>query len=483
MIGELVGPYRLIEFIARGEVSFVYKADVPDKGDFFAVKIFRLSPTRDEKMVQDFLLEAERMSSMGHPNILPIYDVGHQEGVYYVATRYVNASSLDQIMDEFQHPRHALTLVRPLASALDYLHDHNVVHANVKPSNILVDGANKPYLTSTGFASRLSGATTYGAYAAPEQEFGVVNQQVDVYALGALMYEMMACEQPLPGKLPILTRIRGDLPEDLDAVLSRAMDPDPEERYESCLELSSSLESAIFPYETETERSRALLQDSQKSEDEELYHLAKAAELEKQKKRQAVRLTAVLTMLFLTISSIIYLVNALISGEGIYAESDVSTVSAIIDANVRSGPGIDYPIIGILREGESTIATGTNQEGDWYAIYHSNELNERAWISSRVIEVDQKIILPIIETSEGDREAWVEIASIVVPRKDVSEIPELAADKVKRETEDNTSYSPSSSAGNANWLPSSIYGLPGVMLLFGSWLPIRRGLSNSALNW
>jgi serine/threonine protein kinase len=471
MIGEEVGSYRITEFIAKGEVSFLYKAYEPSKKKYFAVKVFTLSRTRDHNMVRNFLHEAEIMASLEHDHILPIYDLGRQDGIYYIVTRYVNASPLSQIMDEFRQPRHVITLLRPLANALEYLHQKNVIHANVKPNNILVDGSTRPYLTSIGFAARLGGATTYGAYAAPEQALGVIDRTVDVYALGVLLYELMAGELPSTIGRSNLRRIRPDIPGTLNDVLLKAMDPEPEKRFQSCLDFSDSLVAAVFPGNTPLIASDSYPTAVEIADAEKLSN-----RVSKQKKRKNVRLALIIAALFLVIASSIYLLSSVISSEGNSSRTNVTQVSVVNDANVRAGPGIEYPVIGFLRQGESTIATSTNQNSDWFGIYYSSDLDGQAWISARMVEPEDLKNLPIIDYSEDDIQVGVESATNKLLIEDtVQERSEIEAEEIR---EDPSSELSAGSEQESGWSPNSICGLPAVILLLTLVVPFGKGMQS-----
>jgi serine/threonine-protein kinase len=262
-----VGGYRIVEPIGQGGTSVVYRAEHVRLGRAAALKL--LTPRLGEADFRDrFLRESKLAASLDHPNIVPVYDAGEEDDVLYIAMACVDGSDLKALLvEEGRLPlRRALRIVSQIASALDAAHARGLVHRDVKPANILVGRDDRALLSDFGVVKELSagGATRTGAfvgtieYCAPEQIEGrEVDQRADVYALACVFYECVVGTSPfhrssdvailnahLHAAPPRLTKAAPDLPEDLEAVLSKALSKSPLDRYASCGEFVAAVRTA-----------------------------------------------------------------------------------------------------------------------------------------------------------------------------------------------------------------------------------------------
>jgi serine/threonine protein kinase len=268
-------------------MSCVYLAEHIRLGRKVALKVLASALSEDEGYRERFIRESRRAAELEHPNIIPIYDAGDDEGALYIAMRYVDGSDLKAIVkrDGPLHLGRALFMLEQVAGALDAAHEHDLVHRDVKPSNILVsEPSDRVYLTDFGVVKHTAsrGLTKTGFfigtvdYAPPEQIEGLpLDPRTDVYALGCVLYECLTGRAPfdregevavmhahLTEPPPKLTVPRPDLPKALNEVVATAMAKSKEDRYESCEDLIVAARDAALQRPT-TMRSQLRDLDSQ----------------------------------------------------------------------------------------------------------------------------------------------------------------------------------------------------------------------------
>ena len=263
--------YRLESLIGHGGMSIVYRAEHLALGRTVALKLLSPQLSEEEGFRERFTRESRLAASLDHPNIIPIYEAGEADGVFYIAMRFVAGSDLKSLLKrEGQldlHRTHAL--IGPVASALTAAHSRGLVHRDVKPANILVDsrdGADEAphaYLSDFGVAKHTSSKalTKTGMfvgtadYAAPEQIEGKpIDGRADVYALGCVVYEcltgMRAYDKDSDVALmyahlleapPSVSEKRPDLPPGIDDVIAKAMAKSKDDRYASARELAAAV--------------------------------------------------------------------------------------------------------------------------------------------------------------------------------------------------------------------------------------------------
>ncbi len=275
-IGTEIAGFRIESVLGRGGMSVVYLAEQTRLGRKVALKVLASGLIeRDDHFRNRFLQESHLAASLDHPHIIPIYDAGEDNGCLYIAMRYVEGRDLAEIIRE----EGALGLGRTLfildqvASALDAAHEHELVHRDVKPANVLLVGnTDRVYLTDFGVAkpTTSAGLTRTGFfigtpdYSAPEQIEGRdVDARTDIYALGAMLYtcltgfapyardtEVAVLQAHLLEPPPKLKEQRPDLPRGLDRVIATAMAKSKEDRYASCGELMEAAEAAAHERST-----------------------------------------------------------------------------------------------------------------------------------------------------------------------------------------------------------------------------------------
>jgi hypothetical protein len=276
----------VIEGIAgRGGMGVVYRARQLRPPRTVALKVVAPELANDPAFRERFLHESEIAAAIEHPNVVPVYEVGEQDGSLYIAMRHVEGSDLRATIarEGKLGPGRAASIVAQVAAALDAAHARGLVHRDVKPANVLLahDGEDEhAYLTDFGLAKQLAarGATKTGMfagtadYAAPEQIEGrQVDARTDVYAAGGLLYHALTGEVPYPADSdvakmwahvksdpPVPSAVDPALPPGLDAVVERAMAKRPEDRYPSAGDLGrAALAAAQGRAPQDTERSVA----------------------------------------------------------------------------------------------------------------------------------------------------------------------------------------------------------------------------------
>jgi Tol biopolymer transport system component/tRNA A-37 threonylcarbamoyl transferase component Bud32 len=269
MLGRTIARYRIIEQIGGGGASTVYKAYQQGLDRYVALKI--LSPYHADKpeFARRFTREARAVARLHHPNILPLYDFGEHEGLRYIAMRYVEGSHTLK-----QETERAISLVRlveltgQVAVALDHAHQHGVIHRDVKPSNILIDGK-WALLTDFGLAKTPddSGQLTQSgisvgtpAYMSPEQGQGLpLDHRTDIYSLGTILYEVLTGDVPHNAETPFAIVLKRatepitmpytrypDASETVKEVVLKALAIDPNDRFQSAGALACALRKAVL---------------------------------------------------------------------------------------------------------------------------------------------------------------------------------------------------------------------------------------------
>ncbi len=265
LIGATLGPYRITREIGRGGMAVVYEAYQPSLSRTVAIKVLPQQLTFDRDFVARFLQEARNAAQLSHPNIVPIYDVGQQDGWYYIVMQHLAGEPLNAIiMREGRLPlARATKIIEQVASALDYAHARGVIHRDIKPANIIVGPGDVATLTDFGLAKAAEAAalTRSGSivgtpeYMSPEQAQGApATPASDRYALGIVLYQMLAGRPPFfadttPSLLfkqvyeppPSLRPLAPDLPAGIDAILAMALAKKPAERYASAQEMVAAL--------------------------------------------------------------------------------------------------------------------------------------------------------------------------------------------------------------------------------------------------
>ena len=281
--GSQIAGYRIDSMLGRGGMGVVYRAFQIGLERVVALKVIAPELLDDADIRERFLAEARAAASVDHPNVIPVHEAGAEDGIAYIAMRFVSGSDLRSRVrgGGALGPSEAAGYVAQAAAALDAIHSAGFVHRDVKPANLLIDSGGHVYLTDFGLAKQVltrSAATATGQwvgtldYVAPEQIRGAKpDARADVYALGGVLhfaltgrvpYERDGDEAKLWAQLsappPVPSALRPGVPVEFDAVVARAMAKQPEERFPSAGDLGrAALAAAAGMTATEPERSVA----------------------------------------------------------------------------------------------------------------------------------------------------------------------------------------------------------------------------------
>lgn len=261
--GSAIGGYRIRELVGRGGMGRVYLAQDERLDRPVALKVLAEELARDGAFRVRLLRESRLAAGLDHPNVVPVYEAGERDGRLFIAMRYVAGPDLAGILraEGALAPRRVMALASQIAAALDAAHARDLVHRDVKPSNVLVDrqgGHEHCYLADFGLTRSISSADAPDGqmvgtidYVAPEQVRGdTVDGRADQYALACLMFECLTGTLPYGSRSDVATLFshleedppraserRPELPAALDGVLARAMAKEPAERFASCGDL------------------------------------------------------------------------------------------------------------------------------------------------------------------------------------------------------------------------------------------------------
>jgi serine/threonine protein kinase len=266
---ELLG-YRIEALVGRGGMGVVYRAYDLRLKRVVAIKLIAPELSENASFRERFLAETELAASLEHPNVVPIHDAGEVDRQLYIAMRYVEGGDLKTLLraEERLEPARAVAICGQIAAALDAAHARGLIHRDVKPSNVLLDGSEHVYLADFGLSRQLEEPGVPGerglslgtpAYAAPEQiEGGEIGGRADVYSLGCVLYESLTGEPPysrdsdlavlwahLQEQPPKASDRDPRLPTAVDAVVETALAKEPSGRPATCGELMGAVQEAL----------------------------------------------------------------------------------------------------------------------------------------------------------------------------------------------------------------------------------------------
>ena len=261
---RLFGEYELLEVLGQGGMGVVYRARQSDLDREVALKLLSAGSSATRQLTDSLRREAQHAARLQHPNIVTVYGLGEHEGLLCYSMQLVRGRSLSQWLDAEGRlsPRRAAQLLRTIAEAADYAHRLGVLHLDLKPGNILIDEGGAPLIADFGLARNLENARQHEtmagtpSYMAPEQvraDFGPLTPASDVWALGAILYEMLTGHPPFNAETPAETLrllLEGvvrqpsrytPVPDDLEAICLHCLAKHPGLRYQSARELADDL--------------------------------------------------------------------------------------------------------------------------------------------------------------------------------------------------------------------------------------------------
>ena len=266
--------YRIIKVLGAGGMGVVYQAYDEELGVAIALKVIRSDPAMDPQVAQDlewrFKRELMLARQVTHTNVIRIHDLGEVDGIKYITMPNVHGSTLAAAIRQAGRlpVSTALPIARQIAAGLKAAHDAGVIHRDLKPANVLLEG-HHAIITDFGIAGSLAGTTAAGGgtmagallgtveYMAPEQASGEkVDHRADIYAFGLILYDMLVGRRPWTGETaigdlmqrmkhppPALRSIDPRIPERLDSIVARCVEPDPSGRYQTTADLVADLDT------------------------------------------------------------------------------------------------------------------------------------------------------------------------------------------------------------------------------------------------
>ncbi len=259
------GKYVLLEELGRGGMGVVHKAWDGVLGRIVALKRLRTDGVDDTETAR-FIREAQTAASLNHPGIVPVWELGEEDGEFFIAMKFIEGEALNRKRLPWKK---ACTIARNVALALAYAHDQGIVHRDVKPHNIILEPGGHPYLGDFGLARSMRGHSTITqtgfvvgtpAYMPPEQACGEtahVGKRSDVYGLGATLYELVTGHPPFVRSTPVATlravveedtiaptSLVSDLPPDVETIIFKAMEKNPAHRYRNAKAMADDLARA-----------------------------------------------------------------------------------------------------------------------------------------------------------------------------------------------------------------------------------------------
>ena len=260
LIGQNLGRYQILELLGEGGMATVYKAYDTRLEREVAIKVIRreaFPPDDMDMLLKRFEREAKSLGRLSHPNIVSVIDYGEHEGSPYLVMIYLPGGTLKERLGKPMPWKDAVQMLIPIAQALEYVHDRNIINRDVKPSNILMTEKGQPMLTDFGLVKLFGDKekesthlTTSGTglgtpdYMAPEQWTGEATAQSDLYSLGVVLYEMITGHRPYIAdtpagvllkqateSLPLPRHYIPDLPQNVESVLLKVLAKEPIHRY------------------------------------------------------------------------------------------------------------------------------------------------------------------------------------------------------------------------------------------------------------
>jgi tRNA A-37 threonylcarbamoyl transferase component Bud32 len=253
-LAELFPQLEIIELLGQGGMGAVYRARQTDLDRDVALKILAPRTETEAAFAERFARAARALAKLSHPNLVAVHDFGKSGPHYYIVMELVEGTNLRHLIHQGDlSSRQALEIVEQVCSALQYAHDQGVVHRDIKPENILIDRTGRAKIADFGLAkmtrvdqgaerlTRTQQAMGTPQYMAPEQiEHPLeVDHRADIYSLGVVFYELLTGELPLGRFAPPTRKVQVDVR--LDEVVLRALEKEPEQRYQQASEVATDL--------------------------------------------------------------------------------------------------------------------------------------------------------------------------------------------------------------------------------------------------
>lgn len=267
--GMFIGDrYEIIDKVGSGGMADVYKARCHRLNRFVAIKVLKSEYSSDTNFVAKFRAEAQSVAGLSHPNIVNVYDVGEDNGLYYIVMELVEGITLKSFIERKGklEVKEAVGIAIQISQGMEAAHDNHIIHRDIKPQNIIISREGKVKVTDFGIAKAASSNTitsnTMGSvhYISPEQaRGGYSDEKSDIYSLGVTLFEMLSGKVPyegdntvsvallhIQGEAPALRDLEPSIPVSLDRIVQKCMQKKPERRYLYTSELIADLKRSIM---------------------------------------------------------------------------------------------------------------------------------------------------------------------------------------------------------------------------------------------
>lgn len=273
LIGRsLSGRYKIVRTIGGGGMAHVYLARDMILDRDVAIKVLRFDFAGEDEFLRRFQREAQAASSLAHPNIVSIYDIGEEENIHFIVMEYVDGMTLKEFIQQYSPLPYekVIDIMKQMTAAVAFAHQHSIIHRDVKPHNMLIDHDGTVKMTDFGIAMAMSATSitqtnaVLGSvhYISPEQaRGGMATKKSDIYALGIVMYELLTGELPFSGETavsialkhlqsetPSVKQLYPGIPQSIENIVMRATAKDPFHRYTSAEEMEHDLATALEEY-------------------------------------------------------------------------------------------------------------------------------------------------------------------------------------------------------------------------------------------
>jgi serine/threonine protein kinase len=270
LIGRKIGTYEIQSVIGHGGMGYVYKAQDLSLGRTVAIKILKPDLNKDKEFEQRFIREARALAELDHPNIVQVYSAGRFQDILFIAMQLAPGKTLDAYIREKKHLsiRESLHIARQVAQALEFAHKRNLMHRDIKPTNIMIDESGRVKVMDFGLAKSvitLDGLTQSGIfygtpeYGSPEQcETGRIDVRTDIFSLGVVLYEMLSGKLPFVAETPLalfkkiseeepisLRLLNPRVPKAIETLCMRMMEKNREKRVQSAQQVIEQIDAIL----------------------------------------------------------------------------------------------------------------------------------------------------------------------------------------------------------------------------------------------
>lgn len=259
--------YEILEQIGTGGMSDVYKAKCHKLNRYVAIKVLKKEFSEDRVFVSKFRAEAQSAAGLAHPNIVNVYDVGDEDGIYYIVMELVEGITLKKYIEKRGRIpyKEAVSIAIQVAKGMEAAHSHHIIHRDIKPQNIIISKDGKVKVTDFGIAKAATSSTINSSamgsvhYISPEQaRGGYSDERSDIYSFGVTLFEMVTGIVPFDGdstvsvavrhiqeEIPVPSTVAENIPVSIDKIILKCTQKKTERRYQTVSELMADLKKSL----------------------------------------------------------------------------------------------------------------------------------------------------------------------------------------------------------------------------------------------